>query len=86
LRTEIKTPTKPPKIGVYEERYRNYRDKYNEFSAYILEMKLIVNKLDSELNKLEPSLVGKNHLDKIKDHKRQINKFSNNIDEKTNAL
>ncbi|WP_199172763.1 ATP-binding protein, partial [Erwinia sp. OLTSP20] len=37
LRTEIKTPTKPPKIGVFEERYRNYRDKYNEFSAYILE-------------------------------------------------
>ncbi|WP_199101251.1 ATP-binding protein, partial [Erwinia sp. OLMDSP33] len=33
LRTEIKTPTKPPKIGVFEERYRNYRDKYNEFSA-----------------------------------------------------
>lgn len=87
LRTEIKTPTKPPKIGVYEERYRNYRDKYNEFSAYILEMKLIVNKLDSELNKLEPSLVGKNHLDKNQGIiNARLTKFSNNIDEKTNAL
>ncbi|AKA40002.1 histidine kinase [Yersinia ruckeri] len=87
LRTEIKTPTKPPKIGVYEERYRNYRDKYNEFSAYILEVKLIVNKLDSELNKLEPSLVGKNHLDKNQGIiNARLTKFSNNIDEKTNAL
>lgn len=87
LRTEIKTPTKPPKIGVYEERYRIYRDKYNEFSAYILEMKLIVNKLDSELNKLEPSLVGKNHLDKNQGIiNARLTKFSNNIDEKTNAL
>ncbi|WP_348535097.1 ATP-binding protein [Morganella morganii] len=87
LRTEIKTPTKPPKIGVYEERYRSYRDKYNEFSAYILEMKLIVNKLDSELNKLEPSIVGKNHLDKNQGViNSRLTKFSNNIDEKTNAL
>lgn len=87
LRTEIKTPTKPPKIGVFEERYRNYRDKYNEFSAYILEMKLIVNKLDSEFNKLEPSLVGKNHLDKNQGViNSRLTKFNNNINEKTNAL
>lgn len=87
LRTEIKTPTKPPKIGVFEERYRNYRDKYNEFSAYILEMKLIVNKLDSELNKLEPSLVGKNHLDKNQGIiNARLTKFNNNINEKTNSL
>lgn len=87
LRSEIKTPTKPPKIGVYEERYRNYRDKYNEFSAYILEMKLIVNKLDSELNKLEPSLVGKNHLDKNQGIiNARLTKFNNNINEKANSL
>ena len=50
-------------------------------------MKLIVNKLDSELNKLEPSLVGKNHLDKNQGIiNARLTKFSNNIDEKTNAL
>jgi len=87
LRSEIKTPVKPPKLGVFEERYRDYRDKYNEFSAYILEMKLIVNKLDSELNKLEPSLAGKNHLEKNQGIiNSKLTRFSSNLDEKTNAL
>ncbi|MHA2531019.1 hypothetical protein, partial [Enterococcus faecalis] len=44
LRSEIKTPIKPPKLGMYEEKYRDYRDKFNEFSAYILQMKLAINK------------------------------------------
>lgn len=87
LRSEIKTPVKPPKLGVYEEKYRIYRDKFNEFSAYILQMKLIVNKFDSELNKLEPSLAGKNHLEKNQGIiNSKLTKFSNTLEEKTNTL
>lgn len=63
-RTEIKTPTKPPKIGIHEERYREYRDKYNEFSAYVIQLKTVVNKMESELNKLAPQQTAKKLFDK----------------------
>ncbi|MDR9618640.1 ATP-binding protein [Acinetobacter baumannii] len=63
-RTEIKTPTKPAKIGIYEERYRQYRDKYSEFSAYVIQLKTVVNKMESELNKLAPQQTAKKLLDK----------------------
>lgn len=87
LRSEIKTPVKPPKLGVYEEKYRDYRDKFNEFSAYILQMKLVVNKLDSELNKLEPTLAGKTHLEKNQGIiNSKLTKFSSTLEEKTNTL
>jgi hypothetical protein len=66
IRTEIKTPTKPPKLGIYEERYREYRDKYNEFSAYVIQLKTVVNKMESELNKLAPQQTAKKFLTKIK--------------------
>ncbi|EON6527929.1 histidine kinase [Salmonella enterica subsp. enterica] len=87
LRSEIKTPIKPPKLGMYEEKYRDYRDKFNEFSAYILQMKLAINKLDSELNKLEPSLAAKNHLEKNQGIiNSKLTKFNNAIEEKTHFL
>lgn len=87
LRSEIKTPIKPPKLGMYEEKYRDYRDKFNEFSAYILQMKLAINKLDSELNKLEPSLAAKNHLEKNQGIiNSKLTKFNNAIEEKTHSL
>ncbi|MFU9046619.1 ATP-binding protein [Acinetobacter tibetensis] len=63
-RTEIKTPTKPPKLGIYEERYREYRDKYNEFSAYVIQLKTVVNKMESELNKIAPQQTAKKLFDK----------------------
>ncbi|WP_078182534.1 ATP-binding protein [Escherichia coli] len=87
LRSEIKTPIKPPKLGMYEEKYRDYRDKFNEFSAYILQMKLAINKLDSELNKLEPSLSAKNHLEKNQSIiNSKLTKFNNTIEEKIHSL
>ncbi|WP_336186210.1 ATP-binding protein [Escherichia coli] len=87
LRSEIKTPIKPPKLGMYEEKYRDYRDKFNEFSAYILQMKLAINKLDSELNKLEPSLAAKNHLEKNQGIiNSKLTKFNNTIEEKIHSL
>ncbi|HBB7827479.1 TPA: ATP-binding protein [Escherichia coli] len=87
LRSEIKTPIKPPKLGMYEEKYRDYRDKFNEFSAYILQMKLAINKLDSELNKLEPSLSAKNHLEKNQGIiNSKLTKFNNTIEEKIHSL
>ncbi|EET6913213.1 histidine kinase [Escherichia coli] len=87
VRTEIKTPVKPPKLGIYEEKYRDYRDKYNEFSAYVLQMKLIVNKLDSELNKLEPSQLAKRHLEKNQGMiNSKLTKFVTSINEKNNNL
>ncbi|WP_254635966.1 hypothetical protein [Acinetobacter bereziniae] len=64
IRTEIKTPIKPPKLGVYEERYREYRDKYNEFSAYVIQLKTVINKMESELNKLAPQQTAKKLFDK----------------------
>lgn len=39
IRTEIKPPPKPPKMSIHEERFREYRDKYNEFSAYVIQLK-----------------------------------------------
>lgn len=63
-RTEIKTPIKPPKLGIYEERYKEYRDKYNEFSAYVIQLKTVVNKMESELNKLAPQQTAKKLFDK----------------------
>lgn len=63
-RTEIKTPPKPPKLGIYEERYREYRDKYNEFSAYVIQLKTVINKMESELNKLAPQQTAKKLFDK----------------------
>ncbi len=64
FRTEIKTPTKPPKLGIYEERFREYRDKYNEFSVYVIQLKTVVNKMESELNKLAPQQTAKKLFDK----------------------
>ncbi|PVB76068.1 histidine kinase [Salmonella enterica subsp. enterica serovar Legon] len=87
IRVEIKTPTKPPKLGPYEDKYRDYRDKYNEFSAYVLQMKLIVNKLDSELNKLEPSQLAKRHLEKNQGIiNSRLTKFISSITDKNNLL
>lgn len=64
IRTEIKTPTKPPKLGIYEEKYRDYRDRYNEFSAYVIQLKTVINKMESNLNELDPQQSAKKLFDK----------------------
>ncbi|NNP67201.1 ATP-binding protein [Acinetobacter sp. Ac_5812] len=86
-RTEIKTPTKPPKLGLYEERYREYRDKYNEFSAYVIQLKALVNKMESELNKLAPQQTAKKLFDKNQAIlNSKLNKYLSLIENKIDVL
>ena len=86
-RTEIKTPTKPPKLGIYEERFREYRDKYNEFSAYVIQLKTVVNKMESELNKLAPQQTAKKLFDKNQSVlNSKLNKYLSAIEAKIDAL
>lgn len=87
IRTEIKTPTKPPKLGIYEERYREYRDKYNEFSAYVIQLKTVVNKMESELNKLAPQQTAKKLFDKNQAIlNSKLNKYLSLIEAKIDVL
>ncbi|MFW1703974.1 ATP-binding protein [Acinetobacter pittii] len=87
IRTEIKTPTKPPKLGNYEERYREYRDKYNEFSAYVIQLKAIINKMESELNKLAPQQTAKKLFDKNQAMlNSKLNKYFSSIETKVNEV
>lgn len=87
IRTEIKTPTKPPKLGIYEEKYREYRDKYNEFSAYVIQLKTIVNKMEAELNKLAPQQTAKKLFDKNQGVlNSKLNKYLSTIEAKIDAL
>lgn len=87
IRTEIKTPTKPPKLGIYEERFREYRDKYSEFSAYVIQLKTVVNKMESELNKLAPQQTAKKLFDKNQAVlNSKLNKYLSLIESKITAL
>ncbi|MDI1225755.1 MULTISPECIES: ATP-binding protein [Acinetobacter] len=87
IRTEIKTPTKPPKISIHEERFREYRDKYNEFSAYVIQLKTVVNKMESELNKLAPQQTAKKLFDKNQAVlNSKLNKYLSLIEAKINSL
>lgn len=87
IRTEIKTPTKPPKLGIYEEKYREYRDKYNEFSAYVIQLKTVINKMEAELNKLDPQQTAKKLLDKNQAIiNSKLNKYLSLIETKIEAL
>lgn len=87
LRSEIKTPTKPPKLGMYEERYREYRDKYNEFSIYMLEQKTALNKLESKLNTLAPQQSAKKLFDRNQSIiNSKLNKYISSIENKINDL
>lgn len=86
-RTEIKTPIKPPKLGIHEERYREYRDKYNEFSAYVIQLKTVVNKMESELNKLAPQQTAKKLFDKNQAVlNSKLSKYLSLIDAKIDVL
>ena len=87
IRTEIKTPTKPPKLGIHEEKYREYRDKYNEFSAYVIQLKTVVNKMESELNKLAPQQTAKKLFDKNQAIlNSKLNKYLSVIEAKIDVL
>lgn len=83
-----KTPTKPPKLGIYEEKYREYRDKYSEFSAYVIQLKTVVNKMESQLNKLAPQQTAKKLFDKNQSilNSQKLNKYLSAIEAKIDAL
>lgn len=86
-RIEIKTPTKPPKLGLSEQRYREYRDKYNEFSAYVIQLKTFFNKMESELNKLDPQQTAKKLFEKNQAIlNSKLNKYLSLIETKMNEV
>ncbi|HDL7361907.1 ATP-binding protein [Yersinia enterocolitica] len=85
IRADIKTPTKPAKLGSLEDRYRNYRDKYNEFAVHVIQLKTKINKLTSSLNKIEPSLIAKKHLEKNQGIiNSRLSKYSISVTDKIN--
>lgn len=87
IRAEIRTPTKPPKLGTYEEQYREYRDKYSEFAAYVIQLKATVNKIESELNKLDPQQTAKKQFDKNQGIlNSRLNRYFSSIEKKINEL
>jgi len=86
-RTRLKTPSQPPKLGKHEDKYRQYRDAYSEFSERL--------KITSEkLNKLYDSQEDESKL--VKSKKRfdrnqallnsQVNKYSKGILNKMSIL
>lgn len=86
-RTRLKTPSQPPNIGKHEDKYRQYRDTYNEFSERL--------KVTSEkLNKLYDRQEGESKL--VKSKKRfdrnqallnsQVTKYSKGILNKLSIL
>lgn len=80
IKPDIKTPVKPPKLGIHEEKYRSYRDKYNEFTVHVLNSKNIINSHLSTFHKLEPSQLVKQHLDRNQGIiNARLNKLSNMI-------
>lgn len=87
IRSEIKTPVKPAKIGLYEEKYREYRDKYNEFSVCLLQIKSEINKLDTQLNIISPIQILKKNLEKNQGIiNARLNKYSNSISNKLDEM
>ncbi|MFM5869806.1 ATP-binding protein [Aeromonas veronii] len=87
IKPDIRTPVKPPKLGIHEEKYRSYRDKYNEFTVHVLQSKKIINNHLSAFHKLEPSQLVKQHLDRNQGIlNSKLNKFSNMIQVQLNAL
>jgi signal transduction histidine kinase len=63
-RSELKTPQKPPKLGDFEESYRNYRDLYSEYCAHISSLKLRLHAWESTSRREEPSQIARRHFDR----------------------
>jgi signal transduction histidine kinase len=86
-RSKLRTPTKPPKIGDHEDRYRSYRDMYSEYSAHVFRIKEALNKFSSELNKQSPVQTAKRLLDRNQGLlNAQVNRHLNSIESKAAGL
>lgn len=64
LRTDLRTPTKPPKLGENEERYRNYRDMYAEFGAHVTSLRKAINRLETKVSFASPTQSAKRNLER----------------------
>lgn len=87
LRGKLKTPVKPPKLGNNEQKYREYRDAYSEFSISIFSLREKINKQLSIFNKATPALVAKQYFDRNQGLlNSQIIRYERNISSKLNEL
>lgn len=64
MRGELRTPTKPSKLGQkLEDDYREYRDLYNEFTELIRVCQEKLNALEAKNSALSPMEIGKKSFD-----------------------
>lgn len=87
IRTELKTPIKPPKLGDNEEKYREYRDMYNEFNAHLSSAKTQITKYESVINARSPVQSAKRYLERNQSSlNAQVNKHISEINQKLAEL
>lgn len=60
---KFKLPNKPAKLGDKEDEYRQYRDMYNEFNAYLLDLEKRIVVIKSKLNESPPDQVARKQLE-----------------------
>lgn len=87
VRGKLRTPVKPPKLGNNEQKYREYRDAYNEFSVSVFSLREQVNKHLSVFHKKTPALAIKQHFDRNQGIlNSQISRHEKNIISRINDL
>lgn len=87
LRSELKTPIKPPKLGDNEEKYREYRDMYNEFNAHLSSAKTQITKYESVINARSPVQSAKRYLERNQSSlNTQVNKHISEVSQKLSEL
>jgi signal transduction histidine kinase len=86
-RPKLRTPTKPPKMGDHEEKYRAYRDMYGEYNAHIVGLKEVRNKFEAELSKQSPVQAARKFFDRNQGLlNAQVNRHISAIETKVKAL
>ncbi|MFT5592445.1 MAG: signal transduction histidine kinase [Oceanicoccus sp.] len=79
-RTDLKTPTQPPKLGKHEDSYRLYKDTYNEFSELLRVTSEKLNKITSKLTSFNKPQEALTRFEKNQAFLNiKINKFINRI-------
>lgn len=86
-RAKLRIPTKPPKIGDFEERYRAYRDMYAQYTAHISYLRQIINKFETELKHDTPIQSAKKHFERQQGLlNAQVNKYVHTFEAKLKNL
>lgn len=87
VRSRLRTPIKPPKLGDHEEKYRLYRDMYSEYVAHVFTFRGTLNKFEAELSKQSPVQTAKTHFERNQGLlNAQVNRHINNIESKVSNL